>query len=97
MNILTIDDIRSVAGSLKHRYGISEVILFGSFTKGNLRESSDIDVVVKPTTEMRGRQVFEFGEELSGLLGRRVDAFGTFEILPGSSVASPIERDGVLL
>lgn len=39
-------DLKAVTQRLKERYGAVEVILFGSYAKGNAGEDSDIDLLV---------------------------------------------------
>ncbi|MBI4745852.1 MAG: nucleotidyltransferase domain-containing protein [Deltaproteobacteria bacterium] len=41
-----IDLIKAIAKRLKEQYGAKEVILFGSYAKGNPREDSDIDLLI---------------------------------------------------
>ena len=41
-----IDLIKAIAKRLKEQYGAKEVILFGSYAKGNQREDSDIDLLI---------------------------------------------------
>lgn len=41
-----IDLIKIIAKRLKEQYGAKEVILFGSYAKGNPREDSDIDLLI---------------------------------------------------
>jgi len=54
------------------RYGASNIRLFGSLVRNDLNETSDIDVLI---TIERGRtliDLFSIGEELEGILNRRV-------------------------
>lgn len=41
-----IDLIKAIAKRLKEQYGAKEVILFGSYAKGNPHEDSDIDLLI---------------------------------------------------
>lgn len=41
-----IDLIKAIAKRLKEQYGAKEVILFGSYAKGNQHEDSDIDLLI---------------------------------------------------
>lgn len=52
-----IDLVRSIAKRLKEQYGAKEVILFGSYARGEEREDSDIDLlVISDTMERFERQ-----------------------------------------
>ncbi len=57
------------------RYGVSELSLFGSATRGEMGPDSDIDIMVEFKPEARvGMIGFELlAEELSHLARRRVD------------------------
>jgi predicted nucleotidyltransferase len=56
------------------RHRISRLALFGSILRGDFAPSSDIDVLVEfEEGNVPGLDFFEMQEELSGLLGRKVD------------------------
>ena len=60
---------------LCRRYQVKQMSVFGSAARGELREDSDIDVLVE-FGENATVDIFDFGHlesELSALLGRRVD------------------------
>jgi len=51
MNDIT-DRIKAIGERLKKEYSAQEVILFGSYARGEATEDSDIDIlVIAPTTE----------------------------------------------
>jgi predicted nucleotidyltransferase len=56
------------------RYGIAELKVFGSRVRGTARPDSDIDVlyVLRPGQKL-GWEIEQLADELSGLLGHRVD------------------------
>lgn len=56
------------------RHGIRRLALFGSALRGDFSHQSDIDVLVEfePGTRV-GLSFFAMQDELSGMLGRRVD------------------------
>ncbi len=57
------------------RYGVKELLLFGSAVRGEMRPESDIDIMVEFEPGARiGLIKFEsFADELESLAGRRVD------------------------
>jgi predicted nucleotidyltransferase len=57
------------------RYGVKELSLFGSAARGEMRTDSDIDLMVEFEPGIRiGLIRFEdFAEELTALIGRKVD------------------------
>ena len=74
---MTRDDVlgalREHKGALAREFGVAELTLFGSFARGDERENSDVDLLVRfdgPATSDRyfGAQFY-----LEDLLGRPVD------------------------
>lgn len=67
--------------SAAHKYGASEVKIFGSVARGEERENSDVDLLV---TFPRGydmfRQRIPLKEELESIIGRSVDLVVKHEI-----------------
>ena len=43
----TIEEIRKIAVPVAKQYGVEKVALFGSYAKGEQKESSDIDLIIK--------------------------------------------------
>ncbi|MCX6629397.1 MAG: nucleotidyltransferase family protein [Candidatus Solibacter sp.] len=60
---------------LCRRYGVSELCLFGSAVRGEMRPGSDIDIMVEFDPGARiGLLKFEsLSEDLEALVGRKVD------------------------
>jgi len=60
---------------LRGEYGIKEIGVFGSYTRGEQKKGSDIDILVEfyPDAEMDLITFVELEEYLSGLLGIKVD------------------------
>ena len=69
---IEVDD-RALA-TVCDRYGIAELKVFGSRAHGTARPDSDIDVlyVLRPGRKL-GWEIEQLSDELSGLLGHRVD------------------------
>ena len=57
------------------RYHVKELSVFGSAARGELRPESDIDLLVDflPDARIGLFELWDLGEELERLLGRRVD------------------------
>jgi len=76
---MTQPDIPSVSQDalrrICHRYGVSELAMFGSGARGQLREDSDVDLLVVFDDDARiGLVAFaRLRQELSELFGRPVD------------------------
>ena len=83
----TINNIlREAYPYLASEYGVKRIGIFGSFTKGQSTEDSDIDLVVEFGRPL-GFQFFEFTEYLESLLGKRVDV-----LTPGGIQGIRVDR-----
>lgn len=69
-----IDIPRDELASLCRRHGVRRLSLFGSILRDDFRPESDIDMLVEfePGTQV-GLRLFTIEQELSNLLGRKVD------------------------
>ena len=43
-NILTIKQIKTIIKPILHKYGITNINIFGSYARGDANENSDIDI-----------------------------------------------------
>ena len=72
-----IQTIKSQERVIRERYGIKKISLFGSFSKGNYRIDSDIDLLVSfedwLTYKEKKENTKKMKEYLLGLLNRRID------------------------
>lgn len=82
---------------LHERFGVEEIAVYGSFTRGTHTEKSDVDLIVRLSRPL-GLEFIEMAQYLEEVLGRRVD-LATFETLQRSKsdprrkrIADEIER-----
>lgn len=75
-------------------YGVRDARVFGSVVRGDATENSDVDIIVTLTKPL-GLQFIALQNELSDLLGRRVDLLTDDAI--SAHFAPYIERDVVPL
>ena len=78
------------------RYHVSELAVFGSAARGDMRSDSDVDILVEfePGTHP-GLRFFDLEEELTTLFGRHVDLGRTSLLKP--LVRPSALRDAVML
>jgi len=67
-----LETLRKHKKELKRKYGVKEISIFGSFARGEERESSDVDILVEFEKPV-GLEFFELWDELEELLGMKVD------------------------
>ena len=74
--MLSQEDIRYHVVSLSEQYGAAKVSLFGSYSRGEANEDSDIDILLEKG-DIKGLQVLDFQEDLARRLDRPVDVVTT--------------------
>ena len=90
----TIPEIQSIVSELAQKYGAQRIFLFGSYARGDMEPTSDIDLRIDKGT-IRGL-------ELAGLLVDLEDALGVpVDLIPTGSLddgfLASIQNDEVLL
>ena len=73
---------RETIAEFCHRWQIVEFALFGSAARGELRDDSDIDVMVQFAPEARHSlyELVDIEAELAAMFGRKVDVLTTKDI-----------------
>lgn len=73
----TLNEIKQILAGhkegLKEKYGVKEIGIFGSYVKGEQKETSDIDILVEFEKPVSLLQIVSLENYLSDLLGVKVD------------------------
>lgn len=73
---MDLQEIKNILGSKKgyfhKKYGVSEMAVFGSYTRDDYTENSDVDVMVSFDRRI-GLKFVDLAFEMEDLLGREVD------------------------
>jgi len=75
----TLDEIKRILkkheSELREKYGVKEIGVFGSYVRGEQKESSDLDILVEfaPGAKISLLDFVELENYLSDLLGVKVD------------------------
>jgi predicted nucleotidyltransferase len=75
------DQLHKLLPSLKEKYSIEKLGLFGSVTRDDFTPDSDVDIFVSFTKPI-GFEFFDLEAELSQALGRKVDLVSEKAIKP---------------
>lgn len=67
-----LDKMRQIKPELLSRYGVKRLAIFGSYSRGEQRENSDVDIVVDVDPSI-GLRFVDLGEEIESLLGIQTD------------------------
>ena len=95
--MLSIEEIKSYITPVVEKYPIEKVILFGSYARGDAKETSDVDLVVESGGKMRNSKIFTLGGDLLDVLPVRVDVYDILEIANPSPMYENIRKDGVVI
>lgn len=91
---LSIHEIKEIVTPIAHEYGVESLSLFGSYSRGEETEESDIDLLLEKG-KVKGMQVFELKEDLEAALQKSVDIVTTQGI--GEKFLSRIKEEEVPL
>jgi uncharacterized protein len=78
--------IKKEAPYLKDQFGVEQIALFGSFTRGEAGEDSDIDLFVSLSKPF-GFAFIQLADYLEEKLGRKVDLITATTLALGRSVS----------
>ena len=92
-----VDEINEKLRPIFESLPIYKAILFGSYSKGNATEYSDIDIVIDSRGELRGLNFYGVLDEIVEVLKVDVDLFEASEIRCGSPIQNEIIMQGVVL
>lgn len=84
-----IEDVKRKILPILEHYGVKKAGLFGSIVRGELREDSDIDILVEIEKDISLLDFVEFKLEIEEKLGRKVD-------LVEYSTIKPLLKDIIL-
>jgi predicted nucleotidyltransferase len=73
INIVNIEEIKSKIVPILKQHGIKKAAIFGSFVKGEVKSSSDVDVLVEIQNDMSLLDFVGMKLELEAAINRKVD------------------------
>jgi hypothetical protein len=94
MAVRSISDIQPIIAELAQKYGAQRVYLFGSYARGDMKETSDIDLRIDKG-HIKGLELASLLLELEDTLGISVDLIPTGSL--DTDFLSAIKDDEVLL
>lgn len=81
-----VELIRAIANRLREQYGASEIILFGSYARGEAGEDSDIDLLIISDTNER------FFERMATVLSLVEDLIKKIPLSPIVLTSKEVEK-----
>ena len=89
----TVDEIRAILEPIFQKNGVKRAILFGSYSRGQADEKSDIDILVD--SQLHGLAFFGLLEDVVTSLQKEVDLIDTRQIAKNSLFEEEIMQDGI--
>jgi predicted nucleotidyltransferase len=77
---------------IKQKYGVRIVGIFGSYARGEQKETSDIDILVELERPI-GFEFFDLWDEIENLLGVKVDILTTNAVKQKKTLWESIKED----
>ena len=93
--ILTVDEIRDALEGIFEEYNIFYCYLFGSYSKGNATESSDVDLLI--SADITGMKFFGLIEKIREVLHKKVDVLDFEQLNDNPDLLNEILKDGIKL
>ena len=93
--ILSFLTIKKVVSNVAHKYDIDRIYLFGSYTKGQAKKDSDVDLYM--TSNLYGLEYFEFVEELREALNKKVEVLSNKTVNEDSKIEEQLKKTGILI
>ncbi len=91
--ILKYEDIVNAVKKISNNYNVEFVYLFGSYSKSQATEISDVDLLIK--TSEKGLKYFGIVEDLRTTLKKKVDLVNADELANKQELLMEILRDGI--
>ena len=91
--ILTLDFIRDRCREVFEQYDVEYCFLFGSYSRAEARETSDVDLLV--STSVTGMDFYGMAERLRLSLHKRVDLLGLEQLSGNPELLHDILKEGI--
>ena len=93
--LLSLDSIKETVLPILKKHNINYCYLFGSYARGEAKESSDVDLLLN--TEISGIAFFKLVDELRESLHKKVDVLRLQDIKSDNPIALEILKEGIKL
>ena len=96
-NIISIETIKNKTIPILRNYPVNKAILFGSYSKGEANNNSDIDLYIDTNGKLKGLDFIGLLEVLIDALGIDIDLIDKSHIEPDSLIMQEIEDGGMVI
>jgi len=95
--IYTIEDLKKVLSPAFEAYSVHRGYVFGSYSRGEADDTSDIDIFVEPSDGFKSYEVCGILSRAMKLSGKGVDCYSSLDFDEDSQTYKTILRDRVLI
>lgn len=93
--IYSISEIKRILSPIFDQYEVNRAILFGSYSKAEATENSDMDLLVD--SGLKGLRFIGLTEDIREALDKDIDVFDVTHIEPDSRIENEIRSTGVVV
>ena len=91
--LLSVSKIKELLIPILESHHIKNCYLFGSYSRGEAKESSDVDLLVD--TEITGIEFFKLVEEIRSSLHKKIDLLRLKDLSKDNPIALEILKEGI--
>lgn len=91
--LLSIEEIREKVRKVLSKYDVSFCYLFGSYSRGQAKASSDIDLII--STTLKGLDFVGLIEELRDELHKKIDLINVKTLTDNPDLLMEVLKDGI--
>ena len=91
--ILALEQIKEVCAQVFRQYDVEFCYLFGSYSRGEANEKSDVDFLISTSTT--GLKFFGLVEELRESLKKKVDLLDLVQLTNNEKLIHEVLKDGI--
>ena len=95
--VYTIEDLRTVLAPAFDAYPVRRGYVFGSYSRGEADEKSDIDIFIEPSEGFKSYDVCGILSRAMKLSGKGVDCYSSLDFDENSQTYRTILKDRVLI
>ena len=95
--VYTIDDLKILLAPAFDAYAVRRGYVFGSYSRGEADEESDIDIFVEPSEGFKSYEVCGILSRAMKLSGKGVDCYSSLDFDEDSQTYQTILKDRVMI
>ena len=93
----TVEEIKNLLHPIFVKKDVIRAVLFGSYSRGEATDESDIDIAALVDDEMSILNFCDIADSVINELGKNVDFIYANDIIPNGKIDLELKKDGVIL